>query len=154
PYLDFAQASTESVTAVEVARERLTELGHEVVEIENPWPAELEAQFNVVWSAGMASVPLPPESLDRLRSNTRYWYERGGRASAPGLAAATSHLEVTTATVNESLASFGLFLTQALAVPSPADAWLTESGDPVEDRCRELLCTPYTAVMSMSGQPA
>lgn len=154
PYLDFAQASTESVTAVEVARERLTELGHEVIEIENPWPAELEAQFNVVWSAGMASVPLPPESLDRLRSNTRYWYERGGRASAPELAAAMSHLELTTATVNESLASFDLFLTPTLALPPQPHAWFTESADPVEDHRRELLFTPYTALMNMSGQPA
>ncbi|MFO6452538.1 MULTISPECIES: amidase [unclassified Aeromicrobium] len=154
PYLDFAEASPGSVAAVAAAREALASLGHEVVEIANPWPAELEPQFNVVWSAGMASVPLPPEAIGSLRPTTRYWYERGGQASAPALAGALSFLELTTARVNASLASFDLFLTPTLALPPQPHAWFTESGDPAEDHRRELLFTPYTALMNMSGQPA
>lgn len=154
PYLDFVQASPGSVAAVEAAREALAGLGHEVVEIANPWPAELEPQFNVVWSAGMASVPLPPEALATLRRTTRYWYERGGRASAPELAGALSFLELTTSRVNAGLAEFDLFLTPTLALPPQPHAWFTESGDPAEDHRRELLFTPYTALMNMSGQPA
>lgn len=154
PHLDFVEASPGSVAAVEAARETLTAAGHEVVEIANPWPAELEPQFNVVWSAGMASVPLPPEAIPALRPNTRYWYERGGRASAPELAAAMSFLELTTGAVNASLAEFDLFLTPTLALPPQPNEWFNESGDPAEDHRRELLFTPYTALMNMSGQPA
>lgn len=154
PYLDFAEPSPGSVAAVAAAREALASLGHEVVEITNPWPAELEPQFNVVWSAGMASVPLPPEAIGSLRPTTRYWYERGGQASAPALAVAMGFLELTTARVNASLASFDLFLTPTLALPPQPHAWFTESGDPAEDHRRELLFTPYTALMNMSGQPA
>lgn len=154
PYLDFAEASPGSVAAVAAARATLEGLGHEIVEIANPWPPELEPQFNVVWSAGMASVPLPPEAVGSLRSTTRYWHERGGRASAPELAAALTFLELTTSAVNASLASFDLFLTPTLALPPQPHAWFTESGDPAEDHRRELLFTPYTALMNMSGQPA
>src|SRR5690606_22616410 len=142
PYLDLAAASPGSVAAVAAARDSLTALGHEVVEIANPWPADLEPQFNVVWSAGMASVPLPAEAIDVLRPTTRYWYERGGRASAPELAAALTFLELTTNAVNASLASFDLFLTPTLALPPQPHAWFTESGDPAEDHRRELLFTP------------
>jgi len=154
PYLDFVEASPGSVAAVAAARESLAALGHEVVEIANPWPAELEPQFNVIWSAGMASVPLPPEAHGALRGTTRYWYERGGRASAPELAAALTFLELTTGRVNAELAGYDLFLTPTLALPPQPHAWFTESGDPAEDHRRELLFTPYTALMNMSGQPA
>lgn len=154
PYLDFAQASPGSVAAVEHARHLLAEQGHEIVEIDNPWPAELEPQFNVVWSAGMASMPIPPEAFGALRQNTRYWHERGGRASAPELAAAMTFLELTTGRVNAGLADYDLFLTPTLALPPQPHAWFTESGDPAEDHRRELLFTPYTALMNMSGQPA
>lgn len=153
PYLDFVSASAGSVAAVAAARDALA-AEHDIVEISNPWPAELERQFNVVWSAGMASIPLPPDALQALRPNTRYWYERGGRASAPDLAAAMSFLELTTATVNASLADFDVFLTPTLALPPQPNAWFNESGDPAEDHRRELLFTPYTALMNMSGQPA
>ncbi len=154
PYLDFVEASAGSIEAVAAARDALADLGHEVVEIANPWPATLEPQFNVVWSATMASVPLPPEALATLRPNTRYWYERGGRASAPELAAAMSDLELTTGAVNASLAGFDLFLTPTLALPPQPHGWFNETGDPTDAHRRELLFTPYTALMNMSGQPA
>lgn len=154
PYLDFAEASAGSVAAVADARRRLIDLGHEVVEIDNPWPADLEPQFNVVWSAGMAALGLPPEAVALMRQNSRYWYERGGRASAPDLAAALGFLELTTNAVNAGLSGFDLFLTPTLALPPQPHAWFTESGDPAEDHHRELLFTPYTALMNMSGQPA
>lgn len=154
PYLDFVSASAGSVAAVKRAGELLSSAGHEVVEIDNPWPAELEPQFNVVWSAGMAAVPLPVEALGALRQNTRYWYERGSKASAPELAAAMSFLELTTNSVNASLSEYDLFLTPTLALPAQAHEWFTESSDPIEAHRRELLFTPYTALMNMSGQPA
>ena len=154
PYLDFAEASPESLAALAHARERLEALGHTIVEIDNPWPAALEPQFNVVWSAGMAAAPIPPEFRAMLRANTQYWIERGGQASAPELAAAMSFLELGTSAVLAGLREFDAFLTPTLALPPQPHEWFTESGDPAEDHRRELLFTPYTALMNMSGQPA
>lgn len=154
PYLDFVEASPESIAAVTHAREQLEALGHTIVEIDNPWPAALEPQFNVVWSAGMAAAPIPAEALPLLRRNTRYWFGRGGQASAPQLAAAMSFLELSTSAVLAGLREFDAFLTPTLALPPQPHEWFTESGDPAEDHRRELLFTPYTALMNMSGQPA
>ena len=70
------------------------------------------------------------------------------------LAKAMSFLELTTGSINASLADFDLFLTPTLALPPQPSEWFTESGDPSEAHRRELLFTPYTALMNMSGQPA
>lgn len=154
PYLDFAEASPESIAAVNYAAERLRALGHSVVEIENPWPAALEPAFNVVWSAGIAAAPIPEEVHGLLRPNTRYWIERGRKASAPELSGAMSFLELTTGAVLAGLREFDVFLTPTLALPPQPNEWFNESGDPAEDHRRELQFTPYTALMNMSGQPA
>lgn len=154
PYLNFVEPSAESIAAVDDARQLLESFGHTVVKIDNPWPAELEPQFNVVWSAGMAAAPIPTEALEMLRPNTRYWFDRGGQASAPELAAAMTFLELVTSKVLANLRDFDAFLTPTLALPPQPHAWFTESGDPAEDHRRELMFTPYTALMNMSGQPA
>lgn len=154
PYLDGVEASAESVAAWEHASALLESLGHEVVDVANPWPQDLEPQFNVVWSTGVAAAPIPPEADPLLRRTTRYWRERGARTSGPDLVRAMQHLEVTTRRVVGGLQRFDAFLTPTLARPPQPHAWFTESGDGAEDHRRELLFTPFTALMNMSGQPA
>lgn len=154
PYLDFAESSPEAITAWERAGALLSAAGHEIVDIANPWTPELEPQFNIVWSAGMAAAPIPAEAESFLRPTTRYWRERGGRASAPELAAALGFLELTARATLASLAEFDLFLTPTLALPPQPTEWFTGPEDPMEIHRRELLYTPFTALMNMSGQPA
>ncbi|MET0951872.1 MAG: amidase [Aeromicrobium sp.] len=132
----------------------LETLGHEVVDLPNPFPQALEPQFNVIWSSGIAAAPLPPEAEAVLRPNTRYWRERGGRTSAVELTRAMQFLELTTRQVVADLQAYDAFLTPTLALPPQPVGWFNESGDPVEDHHRELLFTPYTALYNMSGQPA
>ncbi|WP_235493066.1 amidase [Aeromicrobium sp. Leaf245] len=154
PYLPELEASAGSVAAWEHATEVLRGLGHEVVDVENPFPPELEPQFNVVWSSGMAAAPIPEEGLDLLRGTTRYWLERGRTHSAADLARAMQFLEATTRDVVTSMSGFDAWLTPTLALPPQPVAWFTESGDPAEDHRRELAFTPYTAVYNMAGVPA
>jgi amidase len=144
----------DAIAAWEAASRLLESLGHEVVDIANPFPAELEPQFNVIWSSGIASAPIPADADPLLRANTRYWRERGGRASAVDLARAMQFLEATTRDVVTGLLPFDAMLTPTLALPPQPVEWFNESGDPVEDHHRELLYTPYTALYNMSGQPA
>lgn len=153
-HLPGIEASAEAVTAWEKASQVLAELGHEIVDLDNPFPQELEPQFNVIWSSGIAGAPIPAEAEPMLRANTRYWRERGGRASAVELAQAMQFLEATTRTVITGLQPFDAILTPTLALPAQPVEWFNESGDPVEDHHRELLFTPYTALYNMSGQPA
>ena len=154
PYLPGIEASRASVVAWDHATDVLRSLGHEVVDVENPFPAALEPQFNVVWSSGMAAAPIPDDALDLLRPTTRYWLERGRTHSAADLARAMQFLEATTRDVLTTMHGFDAWLTPTLALPPQPVEWFTESGDPVEDHHRELRFTPYTAVYNMAGVPA
>jgi amidase len=154
PYLPGIETSASSIAAWEEASRVLASLGHDVVDVENPFPAALEPQFNVVWSSGMAAAPVPDEAIPMLRANTRYWLARGREASAVELAHAIQFLEATTREVLTSMDEYDVWLTPTLALPPQPSEWFTESGDPTEDHRRELLFTPFTAVYNMAGVPA
>ena len=154
PYLPGIETEPQVRTVWEDAVRLLATLGHEVDVVENPFPAELEPQFNVVWSSGMAAAPIPPETESLLRQNTRYWRERGSRHSAAELAGAMQFLEATTREVMTTLADYDAFLTPTLAMTPQPHAWFTEPTDPAEAHRRELLFTPFTAVYNMAGIPA
>jgi len=154
PYLPGLEASPSSIAAWEQASRLLESLGHDVVDVDNPFPAELEPQFNVVWSSGMAAAPVPEEAIPVLRANTRYWLARGQEATGVELAHAIQFLEATTREVLTSMDQYDAWLTPTLALPPQPSEWFTESGDPTEDHRRELLFTPFTAVYNMAGVPA
>jgi amidase len=153
-HLPGIEPSADSLAAWERAGRVLESLGHEVVDVPNPFPADLQPQFNVVWSSGIASAPIPTDLEPLLRRNTRYWRERGRQASAVDLARALQHLELTTRRVLAAMQPYDAFLTPTLALPPQTVQWFTESGDPVEDLRREMRFTPYTSLYNMSGQPA
>ena len=154
PYLPGIETSVTSIDAWEEASRVLESLGHDVVDVANPFPAALEPQFNVVWSSGMAAAPVPDEAIPMLRANTRYWLARGREATAVELAHAIQFLEATTREVVTSMREYDAWLTPTLALPPQPSEWFTESGDPTEDHRRELLFTPFTAVYNMAGVPA
>jgi amidase len=153
-HLEGIEPGPDAVEAWERASRLLESLGHEVVDVANPFPSALEPQFNVIWSSGIAGAPIPPEAAQALRANTRYWRDRGSRATAVELARAMQFVEATTREVVTSLQPYDAMLTPTLALPPQPVEWFNESGDPVEDHHRELLYTPYTALYNMSGQPA
>jgi amidase len=153
-HLDGIAPGPDAVAAWEAASQLLESLGHDVVDVANPFPPELEPQFNVVWSSGIAAAPLPAQVDPLLRPNTRYWRERGRQATAVDLARAMQLLEATTRGVVTRLLPFDAMLTPTLALPPQPVEWFNESGDPAEDHHRELRYTPYTALYNMSGQPA
>lgn len=153
-HLESISPSPDALVAWQRASELLESLGHEVIDVDNPFPQALEPQFNVIWSSGIAGAPIPPEAEQLLRPNTRYWRKRGSQASAVELAQAMQFLEATTRTVIAGLQQFDAILTPTLALPPQPVGWFNESGDPAQDHHRELLFTPYTALYNMSGQPA
>ena len=153
-HLDGIEPGPDALAAFDAAGDLLESLGHEVVDLPNPFPQELEPQFNVIWSSGIATAPIPPEAEAALRPNTRYWRERGAGSTAVELSQAMQFLEATTRQVITDLQAYDAFLTPTLALPPQPVEWFNESGHPVEDHHRELLFTPYTALYNMSGQPA
>ncbi len=153
-HLDGIEPGPDALAAFEATSAVLESLGHEIVDLPNPFPQELEPQFNIIWSSGIAGAPIPPEAEAMLRPNTRYWRERGGAATAVELSRAMQFLETATRQVVTDLQPYDAFLTPTLALPPQPVEWFNESGDPAEDHRRELMFTPYTALYNMSGQPA
>ena len=49
------------LAAYEAATKALTGLGHELEEIEGPFPPEAISVFETVWSVSAASAPVDPE---------------------------------------------------------------------------------------------
>jgi len=154
PYLDGIDAHPDAMEAWEKCSRVLESLGHDIVDVANPFPPDLEPQFNIVWSTAIAAVPIPPESEPLLRANTRYWRDRGRETQGTELMAAMQFVEATTRRVLTDLDDYDAFLTPTLAMPPQPVEWFNESGDPVVDHQRELQFTPYTALYNMSGQPA
>ena len=154
PYLSHITAHADTVAAYESATSLLESLGHEVEEIANPFPGELETHFNVIWSTGMAALPLRPETEKLLRANTAYWRKRGAQSTGTDLLSAMVAKELLIRQALTSMAPYDAFLTPTLALPPQRNDWFNESGDPFEDHQRELQYTPYTACYNMSGQPA
>lgn len=160
PYLPGVDVDPAVIEAWESASRLLASLGHDVVDVDNPFPPELEPQFNVVWSSGMAaawdSLPLitgAPGDRTVLRPSTRYWLDRGTQASAVELAHAIQFLEAVTRDILTRLDAFDAWLTPTLAMPPQPTSWFTPD-DPAEVHRRELQFTPFTAVYNMAGVPA
>jgi amidase len=153
-HLEGIDPQPDAIQAWEKASRLLESLGHEIIDIPNPFAAELEPQFNIIWSTAIATVPIPPDAEHLLRVNTRYWRERGHRTSGEELMAAMQFVEATSRQAMIDLDSYDAFLTPTLAMTPQPIEWFNESGDPVEDHWRELQFTPYTALYNMSGQPA
>ncbi len=154
PYLPGIETDPGVRTVWEDACRLVEALGHEVELIDNPFPPELEPQFNVVWSSGMAAAPIPAGAEQLLRQNTRYWHARGSRHSAAELAGAMQFLDLTTRRVLSGLAGYDVLLTPTLALPPQPHTWFTGTDDPLEAHRRELLFTPFTALYNMAGIPA
>ncbi len=95
-HLPGVEPSSEAVTAWENASRLLESLGHDVVDVPNPFPRDLETQFNLIWPSSVAAAPFPPEAEQLLRPNTRYWRQRGLQTSAVELSRAMTYLEQTT----------------------------------------------------------
>ncbi len=154
PYLPGVSAAPEVVAAWDEASRVLASLGHEVVDVANPFPPDLEPQFNRVWSSGVAAAPVPDEAVGLLRENTRYWLLRGQEVSGAELAGAMQFLEATTRSVLVAMHEFDAWLTPTLAMLPPPTGWFHEGGDPADAHQRELAFTPFTAVYNMAGVPA
>jgi len=144
----------EAQAAYERATMLLTELGHQVEDIELGLPASTVPVFETVWSVGAASWPLPPAAEARLRPLTRWLRERGRAVSGPGFAGALVGMRQAAATVLRGLAEYDAVLTPTLAQPPALVGGLRNDEDPAADFEAQKRFTPFTAIWNVTGMPA
>jgi amidase len=158
PPIPEAVVDPDCERAWQAASALLESLGHEVVDIDLPIPAETVDAFEVVWAVASHGAPVPPDREGDLRPLTRYLRERGRQVGAPDYAAAQTALAAISRYSIVATADFDAVLTPTLAQTPRPVGWFCgtpeDPVDPAEDFRRQKMFTPFTAVYNATGQPA
>jgi amidase len=148
------EVDPEVVQAWEQATALLAGLGHEIVDVGAFLPDSAVPLFEMVWSAGAAGAPIPPDRETELVPLTGYLRQRGNALTAGQYAQAIGGLYTMCRRAIVAMADFDAILTPTVAqLPRPV-GWFTDGGDPAEDFERQKRFTPWTALYNSSGQPA
>jgi amidase len=132
----------------------LAELGHDVVEIDQPLrPGDRDA-FTPVWAVMAGLVPVPPEREEELMPLTRWLREQGRATSGTRFAAALALMQAAGRRLAAAVAPYDAVLTPTLArLPQPVGA-LRDDADPAADFDAQLAFTPFTGPWNIAGLPA
>jgi amidase len=132
----------------------LADLGHEVVEVGTPFPAQRWESFAAIWASLAAAAPVPPDREHLLRPLTAWLRERGRATSAVEYLAASAAVQEVTRQVALAWAHVDLVLSPTLAdLPAPVGA-LRDDDDPAGDFAAQTRFTPWTSVWNLTGRPA
>jgi amidase len=141
--------------AVSAAAELLTELGHDVVEAAPPWDeGDLVVHFIRVWQVGPATSGV--DDLSLLEPINRVLAEDARETSSPDHALAIMQLQQLTRRIVTFWKDVDVVVTPTLAMQPVPIGWTYEDtdGDARLAFARQLLFTPFTAVLNITGQPA
>ena len=153
PAVPGAEVHPDCMAAYEDATALLTELGHEVVDIEMPWNADLVPHFEALWAAMATLTPVAPEREERLKPVTRWLRERGNAVTAPQLFHAQAALQAAVRAALPIFQGYDAILQPTLAQP-PVPIGYFDEVEPAENFERQKRFTPFTSVYNISGQPA
>jgi len=106
-----------------------------------------------VWQAGAAALPLDDADLALVEPLTRWLVERGRRLSARELAEALAFLAGFERRFLARAARVDVVVTPAMALtPRPLGWYDAEDGE--RNFAQQVLYTPYTSMVNVSGLPA
>ena len=140
--------------AVVDARRLLEDLGHEVVDVPVPVPAEAVPVFETCWAVLTALSVVPPDREHLLRPLTRWLTDRGRAVSAPDFGLALGAMRRFAAGALETLAAYDAVLTPTLASPPLKVGALRDDEDPAADFEAQKAFTPWTSAWNVTGMPA
>ncbi len=151
--IDGAVVHPDCAAAYEEASALLAALGHEVVDVELPFPADAVPSFITLWYAMATLAPIGPEQEGDLLPLTRYLRGEGLKLSAADLQYAEAILQGSVRSTLNALREYDAILTPTLAQPPRPVGWFDEV-EPAENFERQKRFTPWTALYNVSGQPA
>jgi amidase len=151
--VEGVEVHPDCVAAYEDASRLLAELGHEVEDLDPPFPVEAVPSFLALWFAMATLVPIAPEQEPELLPLTRYLRGEGLKLSAADLLLHQGILQGSVRGALRVLTGYDALLTPTLALPPRPVGWFDEVA-PDENFIRQVLFTPWTALFNLSGQPA
>jgi amidase len=151
--IDGTEVHPDCVAAYEAASTLLSSLGHEVEDIDLPFPTDAVPSFITLWYAMATLMPITPEQEGELLPLTRYLRDKGLEISAAELQFAQAILQNDVRLALNAIGGFDAILTPTLALPPRPVGWFDEV-EPAENFERQKRFTPWTALYNLSGQPA
>lgn len=148
-----AAVHDDCVAAYEDASKLLTDLGHEIEDVELPFGPELVPMFELLWYSMSTLAPVEPEQEEQLLPLTRYLRDKGRKVSATELIFAQAYLQGMMRPAVGVLNKYDAFLSPTLASP-PVPVGYFDEVEPAENFERQKRFTPFTPVYNISGQPA
>ena len=142
------------VAAWEDVSALLASLGHEVEDIELPFPAEVAHCFNQIWGVKSLDHELNPDQEALLRPVTRAWREYGRTISSHEYSAAVNTMQRAARRAVVATAGYDAVLTPTLGLPPQPVEFFAEDGDVMANLRRQGCFTPFTATANLTGQPA
>lgn len=147
------ELAPEAEDALQVAIRELDATGHGIEELAfDPEPGYADA-FRTVWQAGAAGIAVDDEGLDLLEPLTRWLVETGRRISARDLASALAWLAGFERRFIARASRVDAVLTPAMALTPRPVGWY-DADDPERNFAQQVLYTPYTSMVNVSGLPA
>jgi amidase len=141
--------------AARSAADLLAELGHDVREATPPWRSdELLIDFVRVWQVGPAVAGI--DDLSLLEPINRVLAEDARVTSSPELTVSIQRLQRMVREVLAFWDDVDVVVTPTLALPPVPIGWTFEDtdGDPRAAFARQILFTPFTPLVNVTGQPA
>jgi amidase len=151
--VDGARVDPDCVAAWEDASALLAALGHEVEDVDLPFPAEAVPSFLALWFTMAAFTPIAPDQETELLPLTQWLRAQGRAISAPDIFFHQAILQGSVRPAMTAMNAYDAILTPTLAMPPRPVGWFDEV-EPAENFIRQTQFTPWTALFNLSGQPA
>jgi amidase len=132
----------------------LDSLGHEVVDIEFPFPPRIADCFNAIWGVKSLDHQIDEAGEEVLRPITEAWRAYGRTITGAAYSAAVNVMQTAGRQAVVATAGFDALLTPTLGLPPQRVEFFSEDGDPMANLRRQGDFTPYTAMWNLTGQPA
>ncbi|WP_104116622.1 amidase [Arthrobacter sp. B1805] len=127
--------------------------GHDVVDADLLYDERYHDAFQLVWTAGLATAPIPADREDRLTDITRVLRRRALGRTAAQLAGAVDVLRQFEQSTIEQYSRYDMVLTPAVAMTPRPIGWYTDA-DGDTDYLRQCQYSPYTSMVNVCGLPA
>lgn len=154
PVVPGAEVHPEVMAGYEAASRLLESLGHEVVDVPQPYDPAILADFETLYYSYACVHPVDPSMEGKLRPLTAWLRERGFAVPAPDLLRAMSSLQLAARAGLAATAAYDAVLTPTLTAPPVPVGWFEDVDDPGETFRRMERFSPFAAICNVSGQPA
>jgi amidase len=154
PVIADATVHPEVLAAYDDTSRLLESLGHDVEDVDLPFPAWVVGLFETVWTVLSTLMPVDPARESELQPLTRHLRERGRSVDGSTFALAAIGLQVIARQVVVAASAYDVLLSPTLAQPPLPVGAIRDETDPAGDFENNKRFTPFTALYNLTGQPA